>query len=216
MIVANVLRLDEVDQDDFDLEVKEIFGKIAAETKTFGGKFMIYSNIDRENILAFSETLYHSLLHILLNLKKSVPAAMISSIITSIITTKPTMFQGGLGFVVHHKHVIEHLHEYRVTSPYHEVRRFKISSAASNTEISRLTDFDVKNGLIQVISDNFEAHIHTQNELKQTNGMVTIGPQSNSTPPASLLSPLDSPLIPRFAQKNPQRRALKRGTNAVC
>ena len=126
------------------------------------------------------------------------------------------MFQGVLGFVVHHKHIIEHLHEYRVTSPYHEVRRFKISSAASNTEISRLTDFDVKNGLIQVISDNFEAHIHTQNGLKQTNGMVTIGPQSNSTPPASLLSPLDSPLIPRFAQKNPQRCALKRGTNAVC
>ena len=165
---------------------------------------MIYSNIDRENILAFSETLYRSLLHILLNLKKSVPAAMISSIITSIITTKPTMFQVGFSLVVHHKHIIEHLHEYRVASSYHEVHRFKISSAASNTEISRLTDFTVKNGLIQVISDNFEAHMHTQNGLKQTDGMATTGAQSYSTLPASLLSPLDRPLIPSFAQKYPK------------
>ena len=69
------------------------------------------------------------------------------------------MLQVELGFVAHHKSVIEHLHEYRVTSTYHEDRRFKISSAVSNTESSCQTGFDAKNELIQVISDNFDAQV---------------------------------------------------------
>ena len=185
-----MLRLDEVDQGDFDLQVKAVASKIAAETKTLGGKFLNYSNVDRENIFAFSEILLDLLSHISPNVIKSLPAAMTDNIITSIITTKQTMLQTGLGLVAYHKPIIEHLHKYRVTSTYHEVRRFKISSAVSNTESSRLTGFDAKNGLIQVISDNFDAHIHTQNGLKQTNGMATIVTQSYSTPPASLLSKL--------------------------
>ena len=210
-----MLRLDEVDQDDFDLQVKAVASKIEAETKTFGDKFVNYSNIDRENIFAFSETLLDLLSHISPSLIKSLPAAMTGYIITSIITTKQTMLQVGLGLVAHHKPINEHLHKYRVTSTYHEVHRFKISSAVSNTESSRLTGFHAKNGLIQVISDNFDAHIHTQNGLKQTNGMATIVTQSYSTPPASLLSPHDRPLIPRLAQEKNQRCVLQKGTNAV-
>ena len=37
---ATVLRLEEVYQDDFDLQVTAVAGKIAAETKTLGGKFL--------------------------------------------------------------------------------------------------------------------------------------------------------------------------------
>ena len=163
---ATVLRLDEVDQNDFDLQVKAIAGKIASETKTLGGKSLNYSNIDRENNFTFSETLLDLLSHISPNLIKSLPAAMIGSIISSIITTNPTMLQVDLGLVAYHKPAIDNLHEYRVTSTYHEILRFKISSAESNTESSCLTGFDAKNGLIQVISDNFDAHIHNQNGLK--------------------------------------------------
>ena len=65
--------------------------------------------------------------------------------------------------------------------------------AVSNTESSRLTGYYGKNGLIQVISDNFDAHRHTQNGLKQTNAMSTIVIQSHSTPSASLHSPHDGP-----------------------
>ena len=54
-----------------------------------------------------------------------------------------------------------------VTSTYHDVRRFKISSAISNTESSRLTGFD--------------AQMHTQNGLKQTNRMATIITQPTQT-----------------------------------
>ena len=89
---ATLLHLDEVYQDDFDLQVKAVAGKIAAETKTLDDKFLNYSNIDRENIDAFSETLLDLLSHISPNLKRSLPPAMIGIIITSIIATKPTMF----------------------------------------------------------------------------------------------------------------------------
>ena len=88
---ATVLRLDEMDQKYFYLQVKEVVGKIAAETKTFGDKFLNYSNTDREDIFAFSEILL-LLSHISSNLKKSLLADMIGSIISSIITTKQTIF----------------------------------------------------------------------------------------------------------------------------
>ena len=163
---ATVFRLDRVDQYDFDLQVKAVASKIAAETQTLGAKFLHYSNSDRENIFAFTETLLDLLSHTSPNLQISLPAAIIGSIITSIITTKPTTLHVRLGLVGHHKPIIEHLHEYRVTSTCHEVRRFEISLAVSNTESFRLTGFDAKNELIQIISDNFDAHIHTQNGLK--------------------------------------------------
>ena len=37
---TTVLCLDEMDQNDFDLQVKAVAGKTAAETKTLGGKLL--------------------------------------------------------------------------------------------------------------------------------------------------------------------------------
>ena len=82
------MRLDEVNQDDFDLQVKAAAGKTAAETKTLGDRFLNYSSINRENIFAFSVTLSHLLSHISADLKNSLLAVMIGNIITSIITAK--------------------------------------------------------------------------------------------------------------------------------
>ena len=180
-----------MDQDDFDLEVKAVASKIVVETETLGEKFLVYSNITRKNIFGLSETLLDLLSHISLDLKNCLPTAMIGSIITSIITMRQTMLRVVLGLVAHHKPIIEHLHEYRVTSTYHEARRFKTLSAVSITERSHLTSFDAENRLIKVISDNFVAHRLTQNGLKRTNGMTTIVTQSYSTPPFSLLFPHD-------------------------
>ena len=91
---ATVLRLDKLDQDNFDLQVKAVGSKIAAET--LGSKILNYSNIDRENIFAFSEILLDLLSHISPNLKKFLPAAMIGNIIITIVTMKPTMLQVGI------------------------------------------------------------------------------------------------------------------------
>ena len=91
---ATVLHLGKLDQDDFDLQVKAVGSKITAGT--LGGKFLNYSNIDRQNIFAFSEILLDLLSHISPNLKKFLPAAMIGNIIITIVTVKPTMLQVGL------------------------------------------------------------------------------------------------------------------------
>lgn len=84
---------------------------------------------------------------------------MIGSSITSIITTNSTLVQVLLGMVPHHKPIIGHPHEYRVTSTYHEFCRFIILSPTSNIESSSLTDFDANHELIHFYSDNFDAHI---------------------------------------------------------
>ena len=60
----NCVMFGEVDQDDFDLQMKAVAGKNAAETMTLGGKFLNYSNINRKKNFAFSETLLDLLSHI--------------------------------------------------------------------------------------------------------------------------------------------------------
>ena len=58
----------EVDQDDFDLQVNAVAGKIAAEIEILVSKFLNYSNINRKKNFAFSETLLDLLSYI--SLKK--------------------------------------------------------------------------------------------------------------------------------------------------
>ena len=54
---------------------------------------------------------------------------MICSIIASVATSQTSMLQVALGLLVGHKKLIQDLHEYRITSTYDEVRRFKASAA---------------------------------------------------------------------------------------
>ena len=70
--------------------------------------------------------------------------------------------------MVHDKKLIEHLHEYGVTSTYQEVRRYKIFAAVDSDE--RGEELPSSDGLVQAISDNFDAFIHSQNGLKETHG----------------------------------------------
>jgi hypothetical protein len=103
---------------------------------------------------------------------------MVAHIITSAILSKPTMLQVALGVLAHDKKLIEHLHDYGITSTYQEVRRYKVSAAVSSGSLS--LNLQSSDGLIQIISDNFDAHIHSQNGMKQTNGLATIITQSVS------------------------------------
>ena len=98
--------------------------------------------------------------------------------INSIATANISMLQVALGLKVQMKKLIEHLHDYGVTSSYDEVRRFKISAAHSETEAKKQA-LDSKNGLIPSISDN--AHLCTRNGLKQTHSLATIIIQHSSS-----------------------------------
>ena len=77
---------------------------------------------------------------------------------TSVLAKSFTKLQLSLGILANDKKLIEDLHEYGITSSYHEVRRFKVFAAVASD--SNDVEVQLCNGLIQIISDNFDEHIH--------------------------------------------------------
>lgn len=57
------------------------------------------------------------------------------SMVTSTVASSITMLQFKLGLLVREKRFIDNLNEYRVTALYNEIRRFKISAAATAPSI---------------------------------------------------------------------------------
>ena len=74
--------------------------------------------------------------------------------------------------------MINHLYEYGITASYDEIRRFKISAASSSGK--EITQFNCENGLIQGVSDNFDATLSTQNGSKQTHSLASIVTQQKT------------------------------------
>ena len=145
-----------------------------------------------------SETLMTLLPKLSLNFEKSLPAVMIGNIVTYVVTTFykiaiGTFFGINTGSHLHIKNFED--------SKYQEFRRFKISTAASSDN----NDKKVRagDGLIQIVADNFDAHIHSQNGLKETHNMATIIAQ-----PTHKYEPSKTP-IPRLKQENLKSVELK-------
>ena len=82
--------------------------------------------------------------------------------------------------------MIDHL--YGITASYDEIRRFNISAASSSGK--EITQFNCENGLIQGVSDNFDATISTQNGLKQTHSLASIVIQHNRKPAQRTRKPI--------------------------
>ena len=84
--------------------------------------------------------------------------------------------------------MINHLYGYGITASYDEIRRFKISAASSSGK--EITQFNCENGLIQGVSDNFDATLSTQNGLKQTHSLASIVIQHNRKPAQRTRKPI--------------------------
>ena len=143
---------------------------------------------------AIKQTILSTLNEILLNISPKFETnqktvALISSIVTSMVCSKVSMMQVALGLFVREKKIIEFLHEFGVTSSYDEVRRFKIS-AAHQTSQQKTVPLDSKDGLIQGVSDNFDANLSTQNGLKQTHSLATIVLQHREQPQTEKRDPI--------------------------
>ena len=74
------------------------------------------------------------------------------------------MLQVALGLWIEGKRDIEHFREYEIVSTYVETRRFKVSASSGATQVK----LDARNGMVQGISDNFDANLCTQNGIKHT------------------------------------------------
>ena len=77
--------------------------------------------------------------------------------------------------MVREKKVIEHLYDYGVVCSYDEVKRFQTSVEVAANEMTKGNMLRPrKYGLVQVVADNFDATISSQNGLKQIHSLVMI------------------------------------------
>ena len=104
----------------------------------------------------------------------SKPTALISSMIASTASSNISMLQVALGLLVQENLLIENLYEYGV------IRRFKISAAAASKNKNK-SKIKQNGGLIQGVSDNFDANLCTQNGIKQTYSLASIVTQYDTT-----------------------------------
>ena len=125
-----------------------------------------------------SDTLSLTLSNISSSLTSSLKSLLIGSIITSSVVKRPTTLQVNLGLLVREKQLIQHLYEYGVTSSYKETQLFKLSTVASCDDSSISKILTPKGPIIQVVADNFDATIHSQNGQQQTHSLAMMLLQS--------------------------------------
>ena len=119
------------------------------------------------------------------------------NIITGVVTPNVFMLQVSLGLIVPKKQLIDHLHEYGVTASYDEICRFKIPAAAASTKQKQSIRLEKGFGLIQGVSDNFDATLLLQNRLKQTHLLATFITQNGT-----VNEPRKQIVIPRLKKEN--------------
>ena len=98
--------------------------------------------------------------------------------VTSVAVNTFSMMQLTLALLVNEKRVIETLHKFGITPTYHEVRRFKVSAVAADKNGLSLNK-NASDGLIQVVTYNFDATVNSQDGMKQTHALASIFAQSN-------------------------------------
>ena len=117
-------------------------------------------------------------------LEGTLPAPLIANIVTYVLRNSPTLLQVAIGILLRDsKTVISHMYDYRVTCSYGEVLRFKSSSAvAASTNPANQGISDSKDGLIQIVADNFDSDISSLNGKLSTHSII-MQPTRNSDKP---------------------------------
>jgi hypothetical protein len=109
-------------------------------------------------------------------LDNTMPALLIGSVISSILKNQATNLQIGLAVKMgESKKLINDMYKYGVSCTYTEMRRFKRSvakAAVTDIKLSGISDAD--KGLVQVIVDNFDAEIASQNGKLSTHSLAVI------------------------------------------
>lgn len=159
-----------------------------------------------------SPTLLRLLASISEKLNFTLPAFMIGHIITSAISGQATSLQIALSVLLsRHRKMIDELHNYGVASSYDELRRFRISAA---TAMASVPKFDSDAGLVQVVADNFDTQISSQNCKKSTHGLAMIVTQANQKEP-NKTSITTVPTITRLRAHELKAENLKLGEVAI-
>ena len=190
-----IFKLVQTNEAEEDIDATKLADKVKSEMKQLNFIKDDYLVLSSEEMLkSCCPTLITFVSLISSEFTKSKVAVLISNIITGAVTS---MLQVSLGLLVQKKQVIDHLHEYGVTASYDEIRRFKISAPAASTKQEQSIRLKSGCGLIQGVSDNFDATLSTQNGLKQTHSLATIITQNGTAN-----EPRKHLVIPRLKKEN--------------
>lgn len=184
--VAKNLRLIDDDENDFTDEcVRKLGRQIMKECEASKHDFKSYNkHIDWEVASeCVSETLIKLLSAISPKFQNSLQSLMVGNIVSSKVTGQPTPLQIAIGVLLgDHKMLIQELYKYNVSCSYDEVRRFKrsaaVQSSKANKQLAGLRDVTVA-GLVQIIIDNFDAVISSQNCRLECHCMAMLATQWN-------------------------------------
>ena len=176
----NIKLVEDETDDTMELCIQKIAKQIIKESKEEKGCFATYSkHINKETAsTSISETLLDLLTSVSAKFADfSLQALMVGSIISSVVTNQPTMLQIALGVLMSdHKALINELSKYNVTCTYGETQRFRRSAAvqASKATLTAGVSDCSLGGLVQVIIDNFDAEISSQNCRLQCHCMAML------------------------------------------
>jgi hypothetical protein len=104
--------------------------------------------------------------------RKNLDEQHLGNILTASVSRGFTPLQIALSVAVRDKSIIDLLYKYGVTCSYDEYRLFKTSAAKSACEARKGGVFKSKDGLVQVVADNFDANISSQNGLLSTHSLA--------------------------------------------
>ena len=140
------------------------------------GKDKYNSPIDLDTAMeSTSDTLQELLECISPKFRNSLYGALIGNIITSIVQDCSTPLQLALGtLLIRSKSLLNHFREYRVTCSHDEMLRFKKSAAVHSAKAVYLQGVPDNNSLFQVITDNYDAILHSQSNKLLCHCLATI------------------------------------------
>ena len=177
---AKSLRLVDADDNDDDIDMmwSRISKQIAREIKEIALDKNNYStSIKKEKALGeVSETMMALLSKVSLRLDRTVPAIQIGSIMTGVTRNSPTTLQIILGTKLgRSKKTIKTMHSFGVTCSYEEVLRHRQSAAKVATLNHSCPGIsDASTVLVQVVVDNFDAEISSQNGKLSTHSLAIL------------------------------------------
>jgi len=180
--VATNLRLVDDDQNgDMDECIRKVGKQIMKETKAAKDDFKSYTkHIDQESASeCISETLVKLLSAIKSTFHNSLQSIMVGNIVSSVVTSQPTPLQIAIGVLLgDHKMIITELYKYNVSCSYDEVRRFRSAGVQSSKaqQLAGLRNATL-GGLVQIIIDNFDAVISSQNCRLECHYMAMLAAQ---------------------------------------
>lgn len=164
--------------------LNRIAKKVRSEVKSINLDKNHYSTTMNKDIAMneVSETLMTLLGLVSAKLDRTFPAIMMGSILTGAVKNNSTALQIALGSKLgRSKNIITTMQSFGVTCSYDEVLRFKRSAAkAATMERSCLGISAASEGLVQVVVDNFDAEISSQNGKLSTHSLAVLVTQPES------------------------------------